>query len=149
MRGKSVSLAMNWRTILRRTLVALWGAICVSQIVLYTSLLEIIGYGLLDVAAIFLFLKLVPVIENSTYGRWALMLSMSFVLGLVPYKIKINHLMLFLFDSAKSPNVTYFSDPYMNPVDLFFILLFPATHFLLMYAISKTYPDRWPQHLID
>ncbi len=135
---KKNSLTLEWRGTLRHALVVLWIIVFLSQIILYTSVAEIIIYILLDLVLVFIFLRFAQ-LNRSPYRLVGTILIISFILGLVPYKIRLGDLTLFFFQSAKDETVTYYVDPYMNLGALVFDLVFPFAHFVLMYAITKTY----------
>ena len=123
---------------IRSALVILWSVVLFAQIVMYTSLAEIVSYGLLDMVVVVAFLRYVHLIRSS-YSLFAIIFVTSFVLGLVPYKIRMHDFALFFFESAKDEGVTYYIDPYMNLRAMVWDLVFPAAHFIAMYAISMTY----------
>jgi len=122
-------------------LVIVWLLVFFSQIVLYTSLTEIIGYSVLWVVSMMAFLRLAQLIR-SPYALCCVILAISLLLGLVPYKIRLHDWALFFFESAKDKNVTYYTDPYLNMREIFWDSVFPIAHFVLMYAISWTYRRR-------
>lgn len=132
------SLNLEWRSKFRYGLIVIWVLVFLSQIILYTSIAEVISYILLDFILIFVFLKFVVWIQSRPKVL-GIIAVMSFILGLVPYKIRLADLTLIFFHSAKNELVTYYPDPYLNFSSLLVYLIFPIAHFMLMYAITRTY----------
>ena len=134
------SVNLEWRIGIRYALIVIWVLVFLSQIMLYTSIAEIISYIVLDIIFVFVFLKFIGLIQSPPRVL-GIIFVVSFILGLVPYKIRLADLALFFFHSAKDETVTYYVDPYLNFSSVVFYLIFPIAHFVLMYAITKTYAN--------
>lgn len=126
------------RRIVRNLLVVTWLAVFASQLVLYTSIAEIVGYALLGIVIAVAYLRWVSR-PHAPFVLFGAILVAALLLGLVPYKIRLNDWALFFFESAKAPGVTYSVDPYLNLRAIVWDALFPAAHLALMYAIAWTY----------
>jgi hypothetical protein len=136
----SSDFKLNLRSSIRYILVMLW--ICVFQFnvqfFMHLTSVEFIAYSSAGLFVFVIFFKYVRLLR-SPYAFFGATLMFSFILGLMPYDIRLYGIALFLFDWAKDPVVTYFVDPYMNVDELVLEFVFPAIHFLLMLAITATY----------
>lgn len=107
-----------------------WVGLLWVQTVLYTPLAEFLCYlaiwCALSLAAVFY----VPNLQSGLL-KFAATGLIAIILGFMPYGRKLDGIMLFLFHGAKNEYVTYDTDPYMNVEHLFWILIFPISHFFL------------------
>lgn len=117
-------------------LLALWLFVYAAQLVLYTSITEIVLYSALGIVIALGFLRWAPAIR-SLYVLLSVIVVASIILGLVPYKIRLHDWALFFFQSAKDEAVTYYVDPFLNVPGIVWDAIFPIAHFAVMCAVAK------------